>query len=99
MTKASFYELVKGPRCDHVREAATDLLAELENIEALIVKILAMDPPGLPQQQIHADCHTSNILVHDGVVTGLLDFEFSAPDWTAMELVSTTTAFLFAHHR
>jgi hypothetical protein len=80
-------ELVKGPRCDHVRGAADKLLAELELNDRVIERILAMDPP-LPQQQIHADLHSANVLIHEGKVSAVLDFEFSAPDWTGQHTAS-----------
>ena len=85
VTRDSFFALVRGPRCDHVREAADALLLELAASEALIEKIASLSPP-LPQQQIHADLHFANVLIHDGRVQGVLDFEFSAPDWRCMEL-------------
>ena len=41
---------------------------------------------GLPSQLIHGDLHYDNVLVNDGKVSGLLDFEFAMYDWRAMEL-------------
>jgi homoserine kinase type II len=40
----------------------------------------------LPLQLIHGDLHYDNVLVDGGRVTALLDFEFCAVDWRAMEL-------------
>lgn len=40
----------------------------------------------LPIQLIHGDLHYDNVLVQDGQVTALLDYEFSSFDWRAMEL-------------
>jgi homoserine kinase type II len=40
----------------------------------------------LPVQLIHGDLHYDNVLVKDGQVTALLDYEFSSFDWRAMEL-------------
>ena len=45
----------------------------------------------MPEQQIHADLHIDNFLIsyegdNNGLVTGLLDFEFSSHDWRVMEL-------------
>merc|ERR1712187_536270 len=40
----------------------------------------------LPRQLIHADMHYDNILVKDSRVTGILDFEFAAYEWRAMDL-------------
>jgi hypothetical protein len=39
-----------------------------------------------PKQLIHGDLHYDNVLVENGKVTGLLDFEVCAHDWRAMEL-------------
>lgn len=39
-----------------------------------------------PKQLIHGDLHYDNVLVDDEKVSGLLDFEFAAFDWRAMEL-------------
>jgi Ser/Thr protein kinase RdoA (MazF antagonist) len=40
----------------------------------------------LPIQLIHGDLHYDNVLVLDGKVTALLDFESTSFDWRAMEL-------------
>ena len=42
--------------------------------------------PTAHAQLIHGDLHYDNVLVENGKVTGLLDFEFCAHDWRAMEL-------------
>jgi hypothetical protein len=42
------------------------------------------DGPGA--QLIHGDLHYDNVMVVDDAVSGLLDFEFCAYDWRAMEL-------------
>ena len=42
--------------------------------------------PLITPQLIHGDLHYDNVLVENGKVTGLLDFEFCASDWRAMEL-------------
>jgi Ser/Thr protein kinase RdoA (MazF antagonist) len=39
-----------------------------------------------PEQLIHADIHYDNVLVKDSKVSAILDFEFAAYDWRAMEL-------------
>ena len=39
----------------------------------------------LPRQIIHSDFGTGNVLMMDGRVTGVLDFEFAAPDLRAMD--------------
>ena len=40
----------------------------------------------MPQQLIHGDLHYDNVLTTSDKVSGLLDFEFCAYDWRAMEL-------------
>ena len=40
----------------------------------------------LPWQITHGDFSYGNILIADGVVTGMLDFEFSGPDIRAADL-------------
>lgn len=40
----------------------------------------------LPRQVIHSDFGRSNMLVADGRVSGILDFEFAAPDLRAMDV-------------
>lgn len=40
----------------------------------------------LPNQVIHSDYVRTNILLRDGAVAGILDFEFSGPDLRAMDL-------------
>src|SRR5207248_943182 len=39
----------------------------------------------LPRQIIHSDFGTGNVLARGGRVTGVLDFEFAAPDLRAMD--------------
>jgi Ser/Thr protein kinase RdoA (MazF antagonist) len=58
-----------------VQEHIAALLTELEAAEVLLATL------HLPEQQIHADAHTDNFLVEGDVVSGILDFEFSAFDW------------------
>ena len=47
----------------------------------------------LPVQLIHGDLHYDNVLVLDGQVTALLDYEFSSFDWRAMELAICLTKY------
>eukprot|EP00595_Chromulina_sp_UTEXLB2642_P002305 CAMPEP_0196765272 /NCGR_PEP_ID=MMETSP1095-20130614/7926_1 /TAXON_ID=96789 ORGANISM="Chromulina nebulosa, Strain UTEXLB2642" /NCGR_SAMPLE_ID=MMETSP1095 /ASSEMBLY_ACC=CAM_ASM_000446 /LENGTH=172 /DNA_ID=CAMNT_0042123055 /DNA_START=483 /DNA_END=1001 /DNA_ORIENTATION=- len=68
---------------DHVRSATNRAIKEIEESEIKISNYLKSD---FPVQLIHGDLHYDNILVHDGQVSGLLDFEFAAFDWRAMEL-------------
>ena len=86
ISPATFAGLVEQPVFDAVRGDIDFLRGAIGRAEALIARILAMDPP-LPAQLINADLHTDNVLVEGGVVSGVLDFEFAAVDWRVMELV------------
>ncbi len=89
ITREAFMACARGDAAfAAVREPMDYLVAAIESTEALIARIVAMDPP-LPTQLINADLHTDNVLVDPATqrVTGVLDFEFAAVDWRAMELV------------
>ena len=86
ISPATFAGLVEQPAFDAVRGDIDFLRGAIGRAEALIARILAMDPP-LPAQLINADLHTDNVLVEGGAVSGVLDFEFAAVDWRVMELV------------
>ena len=66
-------------------DAIVALRGEVEAMEASLGRLQAL---GLPRQLVHADLHYDNVLCDEasGEVTGLLDFEFCAFDWRAMEL-------------
>ena len=83
MSRDSFHAHALGPQFAASRDGMAYLLGELARLEALI----AVVGPRLPKQQIHADLHTDNVLLQGGVVTAILDFEFTAHDWRVMELV------------
>jgi homoserine kinase type II len=85
LTRASFYDAVAWPdfTAPDVKPHMDFLLAELAKAEALVERCTAL---GLPEQQIHADLHFDNVLADGDEVTGLLDFEFTARDWTVMEM-------------
>jgi len=68
---------------DGVRTSANVVATEIAKIELLVTQLLSLN---LPQQLIHGDLHYDNVLVQDGKVTGVLDFEFCAWDWRAMDL-------------
>jgi homoserine kinase type II len=53
----------------------------------------------LPQQIIHADAGRSNVLVHEGRVSGWLDFEFALPDLRAMDFAAALWSFGVAPYR
>lgn len=83
ITRESFLAGMALPVFDAVRADAAFLVAAIDDAEAAIVQALACR---LPEQQIHADLHFDNVLVADGAVSAVLDFEFSAFDWRVMEL-------------
>jgi Ser/Thr protein kinase RdoA (MazF antagonist) len=84
VTRELFFDMIRSESFDSVRAATDELCREIVVLEELISKLLSLN---LPQQLIHGDLHYDNVLVHhDGQVSGLLDFEFCAMDWRAMEL-------------
>lgn len=85
VTRENFLSAVASSDFDHVRDAITELVKELQDIEQLAAKLLDLQ---LPQQLIHGDLHYDNVLVTNDpdALTGILDFEFCAMDWRAMEL-------------
>jgi homoserine kinase type II len=85
-TRELVFDRLQGAEFDAVRGPADALRSELELAERLVARIAELPDGGLPIQQIHADLHSLNVLTEDGVVTGVLDFEFSAPDWRVMEM-------------
>lgn len=66
-----------GPDGDAVRVA-------LERVDLEEYPIVA----SLPRQIIHGDFGTSNVLVRDGRVIGVVDFEAAGPDVRAMDLAT-----------
>jgi homoserine kinase type II len=83
VTKENFQEGMAGPAFDgDLRDTATRMTREIFEITEKCEGAYQ----ALPTQLIHGDLHYDNVLAEDGKVTGLLDFEFSAFDWRAMEL-------------
>lgn len=78
-----YHEVDTNPAFDSCREAIDFLVKE---IKAMEVKLEAFKALSLPMQLIHGDLHYDNVMVVDDQVSGLLDFEFCAFDWRAMEL-------------
>ena len=76
-------ETFKSKLFDGVRKNCDFLLEEIEKIEKLIPNLEKLN---LPKQIIHGDLHYDNTLVHQGKLTGCLDFEFCAHDLRGMEL-------------
>lgn len=83
MDREKFYEHIKSNSFDDNREGVNKLVGYITRLENQLADYLKK---GLPEQLIHADLHYDNVLVLDGKVTGLLDFEYAARDWRAMEL-------------
>lgn len=83
MSREIFYRELQSPAFDGVREAAQKAQVFMEDMEQTLAEYMAKD---LPKCLIHGDLHYDNVLVHEGKVSGLLDFEFCAYDWRAMEL-------------
>jgi Ser/Thr protein kinase RdoA (MazF antagonist) len=70
-----------------VAAARDALVAGVAEMEALMSALDAEG--GLPEQAVHADLHSANVLVDaaTGAVTGVLDFEFAVPrEWRVMEV-------------
>jgi len=63
-------------------------VTELERLDDRILgpEALKKNEGRYPMQLIHGDLHYDNVLVDGGKVSGLLDFEFAAEDWRAMEI-------------
>lgn len=67
-----------------VKEGLKYLSDQVLVMEKLVERCASLT---LPEQQIHADLHSGNVLTDDdGHVTGVLDFEFSTIDWRVLEL-------------
>ena len=84
--REGFLQAVARPEMDGVRASMDFLVAQIAVVEAA-VGAARCEGDGLPMGLIHGDLHYDNVLVTpDGVVSGLLDFEFCARDLRAMEL-------------
>lgn len=83
VTRDGFYKTMAGPDFDGIREAATKAVKAIEEMEE---KLKTFEAEKLPTCLNHLDSHYDNFLVQDGKVTGILDFEFAAIDYRAMEL-------------
>ncbi|KAG8471237.1 hypothetical protein KFE25_009658 [Diacronema lutheri] len=80
-----FYDFVAGSELDTCRGAMDRLIAQFKELDA---RLALMAEQKLPIQLVHGDLHYDNVLFDtaSGAVSGLLDFEFAAVDWRAMEL-------------
>lgn len=71
----------------------SQMLGLLEEIESMWLEETA----GWTQQIIHGDYFSPNVLVLDGEVTGILDFEFAGMGHRAMDLAIGLRAFALRH--
>ena len=84
MSKEIFVQQVLTSPYDVCREDITFLAEAITTLESQLQYYHELN---LPHQLIHGDLHYDNILcLEDGTVSGVLDFEFIAMDWRAMEL-------------
>lgn len=83
VTREKFVQVMQGPMFDATRTVADNMLAETL---AITERCETAYRSSLPVQLIHGDLHYDNVLVQDGRVTALLDFEFASFDWRALEL-------------
>ena len=89
ISKEVFYEEIKKPSFDCMRDGALPkLVAELERLDDRILseEAIKRNADRYPMQLVHGDLHYDNVLVEGDKVSGLLDFEFAAEDWRAMEV-------------
>eukprot|EP00128_Syssomonas_multiformis_P004732 Colp12_sorted_trinity150504_noHs@22136 len=87
-----FYnEVATNKQFDICRADIDYLCEELKNIESRIANFHKLN---LPKQLIHGDLHYDNVMVVDDKVSGLLDFEFCAYDWRAMELAVSLSKYV-----
>jgi homoserine kinase type II len=85
-----FFEVTASPLCDSSRDAVNALREEILQLEKNLSFYHSLD---MPHVLIHGDLHYDNVLCSDLVVEGLLDFEFVAMDWRAMELAICLTKY------
>lgn len=83
ITREIFFQEMALPVFDRCREAADKLVKDILELEDRLESFQTLN---LPKQLIHGDLHYDNILCDGEKVSGLLDFEFCAYDFRAMEL-------------
>jgi homoserine kinase type II len=85
ITRELFYATMESAEFDVARESTTFLCKELQWIESCLEGLHAA---GLPVQLVHGDLVHNNVLcdLSSSTITGLIDFEFVAEDWRAMDL-------------
>ena len=86
ISRERFFSFLASPQLAPFRGALQFLLGHIERAERDVEALLAApEERALPAQLIHGDLHHDNVLALDGRVTGVLDFEFLARDWRAVE--------------
>lgn len=83
VTRDLFFSEIETPAFDCCKASMDFMVQQLLEVEANLAQFHALD---LPKQLIHGDLHYDNVLCTADKVSGLLDFEFCAYDWRAMEL-------------
>jgi thiamine kinase-like enzyme len=78
-----YHILATHPAMADCRESIDYLTDQIRELEG---KLESFREWQLPVQIIHGDLHYDNVMVIGDTVSGLLDFEFCALDWRAMEL-------------
>jgi len=80
----AYKQETEKPEMDYIRDAINTLTAAFEDCMTRVETYKGT----LPMQLIHGDLHYDNVLVAETQdrVSGVLDFEFAAYDWRAMEL-------------
>ncbi|WP_028552497.1 phosphotransferase [Paenibacillus sp. UNC451MF] len=81
ISKEMLHDLLSDPWEQSDVQAADFMLKELLRMEGLKPAFSL-----LPHQLVHGDLALSNVLLNDGRISGILDFEFCSPDVRAMEL-------------
>jgi homoserine kinase type II len=66
---------------------------QLSQIVHNLATVLPQLYQSLPQQIVHRDFDASNVLMVDGRVSGVLDFEFAGPDLRAYDLARSLSMF------
>ncbi|WP_139489460.1 phosphotransferase enzyme family protein [Brevibacillus dissolubilis] len=92
VTRDTLFQLPHQPEWAHLEDALQTLLDEVRAFETSSSQIIQH----LPCQLIHADFVETNLLVNhqQNQVSGILDFEFTAPDVRIMELACFLTTLL-----
>jgi homoserine kinase type II len=93
ITRQLFIEQISLPIYESCKDDLSFLAEQILLIEPVVESYRSQD---LPKQLIHGDLHYDNILCDHSTreVTGILDFEFCAYDWRAMELAICVSKYI-----